>query len=138
MKDGSSLDSVVYDEWIKDAGKWYYLGLQGNMMAGWIEVEYKGKPELFYLDKSGKMLTGWQQAKGYSPYNNDKSEYYYSYMYSHVNGVIDAWYRYSSTWANGSNWFYFDPTTGVMYHDKTVTIDGKSYTFNKNGICTNC
>ena len=138
INDGSNLDTIVYDKWIKENETWYYLGLQGNMMTGWIEVNYKGNPELFYLSTSGKMLTGWQQAKGYSPYNNDKSDYYKSYMYSHVNGLIDGWYRYSDTWANGKNWFYFDPNNGVMYRNKTATINGKSYTFNKNGICTNC
>lgn len=135
LDDPSNLDSIVYDAWRQDSGKYYYMGLQGNMMSGWIEVNYNGKPSMFYLDKNGAMLKGWQQAKGYGPYNNNLSSYYKSWIYFHVNGSINAWYQHSSTWANGQNKFYFDPTTGVMQRDKTITINGKSYTFNKDGIC---
>ena len=34
-------------------------------------------------------------------------------------------------------WYYFTPKTGVMVYGKTLTIDGKKYKFDKNGVCTN-
>ena len=140
LKDGT-LKSVAYDEWIKNTNNdWYYVGLQGNMMTGWIETKYNGKAEMFYLDQDGKMLTGWQQAKSYGPYNNDKSYYYKSYIYSHENHLVKGWYQYTDYWANGRHWFYFDPTTGVMYYNKSALINGQYYEFDGDGICTssNC
>ena len=130
----NDLSSIVYNDWRLSGGKRYYMGLQGNMMTGWVEVKYKDKPCLFYLDTNGAMLTGFQQAKSISPYNNKLSSYYSSWMYSHENGTVDAWYQYSSTWANGKNKFYFDPATGVMQSNKTLNIGGRSYTFNGSGI----
>ena len=37
---------------------------------------------------------------------------------------------------NDGNYFYFG-SDGAMYKDTTVTIDGKQYTFDSNGVCTN-
>ena len=128
----NDLNSIVDTDWRKDGGKWYYMGIQGNMMTGWIEVNYKGTPGLYYLDTSGAMFTGWQKAKSYSPYGGN-DPYYGTWMYSEINYTVNAWYQYSSTWANGNNWFYFD-SSGRMVTGKQ-TINGKSYTFNDSGVC---
>jgi glucan-binding YG repeat protein len=104
-------------------------------MTGWIEVNYKDSPGLYYLGEDGAMVTGWAKASGIGPYNNSYSDgYYKNWWYTDINYTFDAWYQYSSTWANGKNWFYFD-SSGKMVTGKKQ-IGGKWYTFNDNGVCT--
>ena len=143
-QDGSDLSTIKYDTFITDSGKKYYVGLQGNMMIGWIEVSYEGSPGLFYMGTDGVMVTGWAQPIERSTYNNSiANKYYETGFYSHVNDTIDAWYTYNtSTWANGKNWFYFDPTTGRMLKNGCFNLKASStatttenFCFNKNGIC---
>ena len=129
----NDINSIVETDWRLDGGKWYYMGIQGNMMTGWIEVNYKGTPGLYYLDTSGAMFTGWQRAKSYSPYGGNDPNYG-TWMYSEINYTVNAWYQYSSTWANGKNWFYFD-SSGRMVTGRQQ-INGKWYTFNDSGVCT--
>ena len=59
--------------------------------------------------------------------------------------IDSEWYRfgedkimYRNKWFkdHDENWFYFGDN-GAMYKDTTVTIDGKEYTFNSNGVCIN-
>ncbi len=135
IKSGNDLNTIAYYEWIKYNNNWYFLGLQGNMMTGFIEVMYNDKPEIFYLAKDGHMLTGWQQATEYGPYRASLHGYGYQYMYSHVNHLVRGWYPYTGSWADGKKWFYFDPSSGVMYYDTTANINGVDYKFNIDGIC---
>ena len=102
------------------------------MMTGWIEVNYKGTPGLYYLNTSGAMFTCWRKAKSYSSYGGS-DPYYDTWMYSEMNYTVNAWYQYSSTWANGKNWFYFDSSGRMVIGNQT--INGKSYTFNNSGVC---
>ena len=40
-------------------------------------------------------------------------------------------------WQNlNGTYYYLDPSTGVMYAGTTVTIDGKQYSFDSNGVYT--
>ena len=133
---GDDLNTIVYDDWRFYNGKWYYLGIQGNMMTGFVECKYNGKVNMYYFDKSGGMVTGWQQATEYGPYNNGyTNSYYKTWIYSHNMNLIRGWYQYRGTWANGKKWFYFD-TSGAMFYDKCATINGGYYCFNHDGICT--
>ena len=131
----SSLNSILYDDWVKTDGKWYYVGLQGNMMKGWIEVNHDGSPGLYYLGKDGAMVTGWAQPVEYSPYNNSiANNYYETGWYTHINYSFAAWYTYNTvSWANGKNWFYFN-SNGKMLSGGCYTIDSKKECFKDSGI----
>lgn len=138
IRNGNDLNTIIYSEWIKYNNKWYYLGLQGNMLTGFIEVKYTDnnvlKPGVFYLDPNGAMLTGWQQSTEYGPYDYHKTSYNQC-VYSHENYLIHGWYEYKGTWGNGRHWFYYDPVSGAMLHDTTRVINGVAYTFDHDGIC---
>ena len=45
----------------------------------------------------------------------------------------DRWFQDPN---NNNSWYYFG-SNGAMYKDTTVTINGKQYTFNSDGVCTN-
>ena len=137
MDNVNDLNSIVYDNWRFDNGKWYYMGIQGNMMTGFVESKTSdGNINIYYLSKYGGMHTGWHQATEYSPYNNDKEKYYKTWSYSHYQKLMSGWYEYRGVWADGKKWFYFDPSTGAMYRNVGKTINGKYYYFNADGVCT--
>lgn len=101
--------------WVK---KWYLY--DGNkMLKGWQKV----KNVWYYLDdKTGEMLTGWQKLKW------SKGE---DWFYFDDSGkMLTGWQQLK--WSKGTNWFYFYDT-GAMATG-TVTIDGKTYKFDDNGV----
>ena len=157
------LDNIRADQFLKYNNNWYYVGIGGNMMTGWAEIKYNNEVNLYYFGNDGKMVTGWVQARSISPYNNNIPTNYFNYknfMYSHENvSIPSGWYEYSNTWANGSNWFYFESSgkmatgwkklsynnalhwyyfgsNGVMLRNTNVNIGGKYYSFNASGECT--
>ncbi len=138
MTNTNDIDTIVYDRFIQYNDAWYYLGIGGNMMTGWVEIKYNNKVDLYYFGSDGKMVTGWCQAKSISPYNNNLTDSYYKYnmwMYSHENNTIPAgWYEYSDGWANGKNWFYFNPS-GAMVYGTCLTIGDEKFCFNSSGVC---
>ena len=89
-------------------------------------------------DFPGPLEAGWRVEDGIRRYydsNGDRLEgvclidgYYY---------YLDDDGMYTGGWklAEG-NWYYFQ-SNGHAYANITVTINGKSYTFNSQGICTN-
>ena len=134
----------------------YYFNSKGIMQTGVLKTS-KG---VFYLDpeKGGAMHTGWL--------DYGKNRYYFASSGKMVNGVkkIDGntYYFKSGAMQTGfvkvsGNYYYLDQKTGALqtgwieykgnkyYAGKdgkvaincTITIDGKEYTFAKNGICTN-
>jgi len=118
--------------WVKLSGKWFYFkktgsyGTQGKMLTGWRTI----KGTVYYLKKTGnkgtkgKMLTGWVTL-------SNKTFYFDS-----SGGMKTGWII-----RNGKR--YYLKTTGSLgdkgarYANGKYTIGGKSYTFNKNGVCTN-
>ena len=55
-------NKFAYNEWIKDNGKYYYIGNDGIMKTGWQQVYGKW----YYLGSAedGSMKTYWQQING--------------------------------------------------------------------------
>ncbi len=48
--------------------------------------------------------------------------------------AVTGWKKLN--WSGGTDWFYFKGN-GCMVSNTTTTIDGKSYKFDSNGVCTN-
>ena len=110
-------DGVMYTDLKKIGSTWYYFDpSNGLMKTGWV----KFGTGMRYFKPDGSMATGLTKA------TNGK------WYYCNSNGIRQyGWVQF------GSNWRYFDKSTGVMYASCTKKIDGKNYTFNSSGICTN-
>ena len=89
--------------------KWEYW-LNGKVITGgWKELnDLFGQPQKYYFE-NGYVKLGWHE--------EDNKKYYLS------------------TFDEGEQNNYVDAR---MLHDETKTIDGTSYTFDSNGVCTNC
>ena len=140
--------------WLKDGGRWYYLGNDGVMRTGWQKIDnvwyYLGGSDSgvmrtgwasidgkwYFFSASGAMKTGWASIGG-------------KWYYMDASGVMrtgwlqqgDSWYRLGSDGAMAVGWtvidektYYFD-NNGVMATGST-TIGGVTYPFDKNGVYT--
>lgn len=127
-------DGHMLTGWVKDDGKWYYLDKKdGHMLTGWLVFENGRK---FYLRRDGSMIQGPCWA------NVGAKKYRFT-----ANGhVIAAWEFSNGKWyyrnTNGNivrnRWLYYN---GKYYYltasgataTGTVTIQGKKYSFSKDG-----
>lgn len=89
------------------------------------------------LKTTSSALTAPGRGSGWYHQNNN---WYYKQV---VDKVIDNWYGIQDStneteyWLfDSGKWFYFDGQ-GIMVNHTTLKIEGKDYTFNENGVCTN-
>ena len=122
---------------VKLNGKQYYADSKGKLKLGW--QTYKGKKYYFstktgaaltglqtiskkqyYFDKNGVMKTKWVTIKGKK------------YYFSKVDGRLlkNYWLKYNGKW-------YYLNSKGTPYVSTKKKIKGKTYKFDKKGICTN-
>ena len=82
-------NKFAYNEWIKDNGKYYYIGNDGIMKTGWQQID----GQWYYLDQTGAMQIGWLKS--------DDGKWYFLYPNGAmaVNTVIA-----SGKTAAGSRW----------------------------------
>ena len=143
---------VLSKDWKKIDGTWYYFDKSsGKMATGWKEID--GSWYLF--NNSGAMLTGWQKSgndwyylgsngamvKGWVKDGNN-------WYYMKSNGAMAAgewcegywlnangtWtYPHKATWRKTNNKWWFGDDSGWYAKSETLTIDGKSYTFDAKG-----
>lgn len=103
--------------WIKDSKGWWYRNADGS----WPKSKWLKLDAWYYFNAEGYAVTGWHKINGYWYYFGsdcrmktgwlkDKGKWYYLHP------------KKSGTWPEGS-----------MVYSKTMTIDGKSYTFDKSG-----
>lgn len=104
-------DGHMVTGWLKDGGKWYYMHSNGIMAVGWIRDGSKR----YYLGKDGAMATGWLKL--------NKSWYYLN----KDGDMATGWKQIDGSW-------YYFRTDGTMVANKTITLDGVKYKFNKNGV----
>lgn len=121
-------------------GKRYFSAKKGVLTVGWKSF---GTKKLRYFDpKTGFMKTGWykdsagkryyfSKSTGYAVTGWQKSGTKKRYFDPKTGVMAEGWHT-SSTGAHR----YFDPKTGYMYQNTKAVIDGKSYTFAKNGVAT--
>ena len=96
--------------WIRDSGKWYFLGRDGRMQTGWI----KDGGKWYYLAPGGAMQTGWVKYNG-------------------------KWYYLAAGGAMKTGWLKIGKQTYYMTNGGVRvtgwrTIDGKRYCFRSNGV----
>ena len=147
--------------WRNIDGKWYYFlphALKGfqkigdksyyfdpvnsDMKTGWISKQgYPGLEWYYYDPESGEQLSGWQEIDGkkyyltssgaYSGhiYTIDGKRYYFDPV---TRELITGWFEF-----NGSK-HYADPNDGgALASNKTLILDGVSYTFDSYGFIIN-
>ena len=138
--------------WIESGSSWYYMDPQtGVMMTGWQSVGGKW----YYFAGSGAMLTGWQESGGKWYYFASSGAMVTGWLkdgntwyYLKSNGAMAAgewcegywlnadgtWtYPHKATWRKTNNKWWFGDDSGWYAKSETLTIDGKSYTFDAKG-----
>ena len=152
-------DGVMINGWVKSGPKWYYLDPQlGGAMAnsGWAEDVYEG---WYYMDRNGQYQTGWLNDGGIWYYlkqdgamaSNEWAKSGSNWYYMGADGALaTGWVKDHGSWyylkqdgamktgweGEGSTWYYLGED-GAMAADTDVTVDGKTYHFDANGLCTN-
>ncbi len=100
--------------WRKIGTASYYFAGNGVMQTGWVRTGGK----YYYMNKAGKMLTGRQTV--------DKAVFYFDAK----GAMVTGWKKISGKW-------YYLNLDGTMAINTKKTINGKTYNFNKTGVCTN-
>ena len=98
--------------WQTIAGDKFYFNKDGIALTGWKKIN--GDTYYFNASKRGKMLTGWAKIGG--------KQYYFG-----TDGVM------RTGWVTLKGSTYYFGTTGVMLSGNSYKIDGKIYTFGKDG-----
>ena len=105
--------------WKKLGNKWYYLNEgssnRGVMVTKWLQINGKW----YYFFDSGEMATGWL---------NDGKHWFYM---NHDGSLYTGWL------VQGSKVYYLDKNDGGLMVTGNRSIDGKSYSFDSNGVCKN-
>lgn len=135
--------SYPKSRWLKlDA--WYYFNSEGYAVTGW----HKIGGFWYYFSKDCRMQTGWKKVSGKWYYLNPSKDGNWP-----TGSARTGWLRYKNNWyylnKNGkgtecamrTGWFeengkkyYLQPAKdGIMACAETIYIDGKRYTFDKNG-----
>lgn len=118
---------------------WYYLGKNGKVEAdGWRTID----GEKYSFDKNGKMRTGWHYENGDIYYLGNEGNAKKGWLcleYDGKNppkeGRLSEGYEDG---AEGGSWFYFQATgkakRSLSGDYEPVTIDGRKYYFDSNGV----
>lgn len=124
-------ESGQWNGWIADGEYWYYYD-KGAKVTGWLRYPSTSS-NWYYLDPNneGKMVTGWLLIDGLYYYFNPKDGSKY-----HIAGLAGGQMVRSHWIADGSKWYYVKES-GVMAKSESLTINGKLYNFDSNGVCLN-
>ncbi len=73
--------AYVYSDWVQDNGFWYYMGADGLMQTGLININN----QIYYLNPAydstyGRMLVGWQSVNGANHYFQEEYNSTYGMM----------------------------------------------------------
>lgn len=154
---------IVKRGWMEDSKgyKYFFYEEDGIMAKGWYTITYNGKKR-YFNKKNGRMVTGWvKNSKNQYRYFHKTNGIMYTglkeidgdtYYFSKTNGI-----RYQKGLGKGYwSQYYFSPEDGKakkgwmeidgkmyyfgenyqMYKLKKVTIDGKDYRFDSDGVAT--
>ena len=115
--------------WLNDAGKTYYLDLNGELQIGWLkhndkwyfsnnsgEIQYGWTPivdKLHYFNETGEMLTGWISLDDKNYFTNENGELQTGWL-----NLYDKWYFLNNTGEKQTGW---------------ITIEDKKYFLNPSG-----
>lgn len=106
-----------------------------NSRDGWFLANNKEPMEnqkFEYWENGSKIMSGWRNLNDFS---GNPNTYYFEDGYSYHGWLeLDGKKYYLSTFDDDGNG-YLD---GRRFNGETREIDGVSYTFDANGVCTNC
>jgi lactocepin len=105
---------AMHTGWLKSGNDWYYFNDEGIMQTGWQDVD----GHRYYLGTDGIMVTGWQDIDGNR------------YHFGAYGAMTIGWLK------DNNNWYYLQDD-GIMAANTSLTINGKVYNFDANGVCTN-
>ena len=120
--------------WQKISDKWYYFNTSGAMVTGWQKISDKW----YFFNDSGVMVTGWKQVDGKWYYFESSGQ-----MATKWRQIGGKWYFFNDSgvmktgWLNLSGKWYYLESSGAMVANTSKTINGKTYNFDANGVCTN-
>ncbi|MBO4873208.1 MAG: N-acetylmuramoyl-L-alanine amidase family protein [Lachnospiraceae bacterium] len=144
-------DGYMQTGWLKLNNKWYYLGTNGAMVTGWKQVNGKWyyfnaggdmvtnwkkiNDKWYYFNAGGDMVTGWKTIGGKTYFFKTSgamaaSEWCGGWW---LNGNGTWTYPYKATWRKNAKGWWFGDESGWYAKNCTITIDGKSYTFDAKG-----
>ena len=121
----------VCNDWVQDAGKWYYINNKGFNLADCVNITINGIDYSF--DSDGVCLNpdavpeqhvGWY----FRSYYNSSNWYYYD---------SDGEKCFSKWVCDAGNWYYIGPDSTMVSLESNYLIDGLYYDFDENGICLN-
>ena len=123
-------DGKMKTGWVKDGGKWYYLTSSGAMKTGWLGDQGKR----YYLTSSGVMKTGWMKISG--------KWYYFTRSGAMKTGWLKdkgKWYYLLSGGAMKKGWLKIGGKTYYLTSGGTrktgwLTLKGKKYYFDADGV----
>lgn len=111
--------------WFKQGAYWYYFDTSSGYMLENTWTQINGV--WYYLEPGGFAATGWKAIGGYW------------YAFDESCAMRTGWFN------DGGAWYYLRPSAnvpasgpqGAMLASGTWYIDGKYYSFNSSGACTN-
>lgn len=129
--------------WVKDSKGWWYRNADGSWPKGkWLKLD-----AWYYFDGSGYAVTGWRKINGFwycfdgncrmkKDWQLIKNKWYY------LHPAKDGKWPEGSAhigWIKLKNkWYYLknksEGTECSMACNEIMTIDGKSYSFDRNGV----
>ncbi|MBP5254127.1 MAG: hypothetical protein J6Z23_01920 [Lachnospiraceae bacterium] len=117
--------------WWQFRGSWFYFGDDGAMVTGWKQIE----GEWYYFSESGVMAVGWITVNGKTYYFKKSGAMAHSEYYDGLwlNADGSQTYPYQAQWKENSKGWWYGDASGWYAKNGTYKIDGKSYTFDKNG-----
>ena len=105
--------------WNQIDGIFYYFNPDGSMKTGWVnDGTHKYYMEEAAGDNHGKMSFGFKKIAGTTYFFNEQGH------------MVKGWLK------SNDKYYYFDEE-GKIVAGKTITIEGKEYTFDTHGVCTN-
>ena len=120
-------DGTAYTGWLKSGSSWYYFDA-GYSATGlwWVEAD----EQLYLFNENGTLSKGgWVKSTVIYEDGSEKDEWFYA----NTNGTPKTGWQQLS-----GKWYYFNEQSHYeMVANTTMTIDGVSYTFDANGVCTN-
>lgn len=125
---------MVANKWLKIGGKWYFFNSDGSMAANTWKAS-GGK--WYYFDNSGVMVANKWLTIGKTTYyfkadGTMASDEWVKGYYLNKDG---SWtYKYKASWNKTTKGYWYGINGVWVATNCTITIDGKSYTFDKNGI----
>ena len=120
-------DGTIYEGWLNQGGKWYYLFEDSGRMASDIVTYIEDNNEYFAFNDSGVMQTGWY----FDADRNFETGELYGGTWYYFNA--SGYRQYGWIWDGA--WYYLDEDYGAMYKDMfNVAIDGNRYSFNNSGV----